>query len=153
MKNLKMKFGKYFKFKNTINGIDYFLRIFFLSLLSAIVFFSLLGLGILLLEINLALAIIFIVLGCLFLIPFLWLGFATTYKRINAFFPGKAGWLLACTVAYSFIIENFNPNNELNIESGSGDYQMYLILFIPSFFWNLYLLFGNSLTEKNNHIG
>ena len=149
MKNLKMKFGKYFKFKNTINGIDYFLRIFFVS----IVFFSLLGLGILLLEINLALAIIFIVLGCLFLIPFLWLGFATTYKRINAFFPGKAGWLLACTVAYSFIIENFNPNNELNIESGSGDYQMYLILFIPSFFWNLYLLFGNSSTEKNNHIG
>ena len=149
MKNLKMKFGKYFKFKNTINGIDYFLRIFFVS----IVFFSLLGLGILLLEINLALAIIFIVLGCLFLIPFLWLGFATTYKRINAFYPGKAGWLLACTVAYSFIIENFNPNNELNFESGSGDYQMYLILFIPYFFWNLYLLFGNSSTEKNNHIG
>ena len=149
MKNLKMKFGKYFKFKNTINGIDYFLRIFFVS----IVFFSLLGLGILLLEINLALAIIFIVLGCFFLIPFLWLGFATTYKRINAFFPGKAGWLLACTIAYSFIIENFNPNNELNFESGSGDYQMYLILFIPSFFWNLYLLFGNSPVEKNNHIG
>ena len=149
MKNLKMKFGKYFKFKNTINGIYYFLRIFFVS----IVFFSLLGLGILLLEINLALAIIFIVLGCLFLIPFLWLGFATTYKRINAFFPGKAGWLLACTIAYSFIIENFNPNNELNFESGSGDYQMYLILFIPSFFWNLYLLFGNSPVEKNNHIG
>ena len=144
-----MKFGKYFKFKNTINGIDYFLRIFFVS----IVFFSLLGLGILLLEINLALAIIFIVLGCLLLIPFLLLGLATTYKRINAFYPGKAGWLLACTVAYSFIIENFNPNNELNIESGSGDYQMYLILFIPSFFWNLYLLFGNSSTEKNNHIG
>jgi len=112
-----------------------------------------LGLGILLLEINLALAIIFIVLGCLFLIPFLWLGFATTYKRINSFFPGKAGWLLACTIAYSFIIENFNPNNELNFESGSGDYQMYLILFIPSFFWNLYLLFGNSPIEKNNHIG
>ena len=144
-----MKFGKYFKFKNTINGIDYFLRIFFVS----IVFFSLLGLGILLLEINLAIAIIFIVLGCLFLIPFLWLGFATTYKRINAFFPGKAGWLLACTIAYSFIIENFNPNNELNFESGSRDYQMYLILFIPSFFWNLYLLFGNSPVEKNNHIG
>ena len=149
MKNLKMKFGKYFKFKNTINGIDYFLRIFFVS----IVFFSLLGLGILLLETNLALAIIFIVLGCLLLIPFLLLGLATTYKRINAFYPGKAGWLLACTVAYSFIIENFNPNNELNIESGSGDYQMYLILFIPSFFWNLYLLFGNSPVEKNNHIG
>ena len=149
MKNLKMKFGKYFKFKNTINGIDYFLRIFFVS----IVFFSLLGIGILLGPINSAIAIIFIVLGCLFLIPFLWLGFATTYKRINAFFPGKAGWLLACTVAYSFIIENFNPNNELNIESDSGDYQMYLILFIPSFFWNLYLLFGNSPVEKNNHIG
>ena len=57
MKNLKMKFGKYFKFKNTINGIDYFLRIIFVS----IVFFSLLGLGILLLEINLAIAIIFMI--------------------------------------------------------------------------------------------
>ena len=149
MKSLKIKFGKYFKFKNTINGIDYFLRIFFAS----IVFFSLLGLGFLFLEINLVIAIIFTVLGCLFLIPFLWLGFATTYKRINAFFPGKAGWLLACTIAYSLFIENFNPNNESNIESGSGDYQMYLILFIPSFFWNLYLLFGNSPIEKNNHIG
>ena len=149
MKNLKMKFGKYFKFKNTINGIDYFLRIFFVS----IVFFSLLGLGILLLEINLALAIIFIVLGCLFLIPFLWLGFATTYKRINAFFPGKAGWLLACTVAYSSIIEVFNPDNELNVENDSGDYQIYFLLFIPSLFWNLYLLFGNSTFKKPNHIG
>ena len=97
MKNLKIKFGKYFKFKNTINGTDYFLRIFFIS----IVFFSLLGIGILLGPINSAIAIIFIVLGCLFLIPFLWLGFATTYKRINAF-PGKAGWLLACTSRHIF---------------------------------------------------
>ena len=146
MMNLKMKFGKYFKFKNTINGIDYFLRIFFVS----IVFFSLLGLGILLLEINLALAIIFIVLGCLFLIPFLWLGLATTYKRINAFFPGKAGWLLACTVAYSFIIENFNPNNELNIESGSGDYQIYLILFLP--FFGIYIFYLEILQQKKTII-
>ena len=144
-----MKFGKYFKFKNTINGTDYFLRIFFIS----IVFFSLLGIGILLGPINSAIAIIFIVLGCLFLIPFLWLGFATTYKRINAFFPGKAGWLLACTVAYSSIIEVFNPDNELNVENDSGDYQIYFLLFIPSLFWNLYLLFGNSTFKKPNHIG
>tara|TARA_B100000768_G_scaffold61521_1_gene59611 strand:- start:543 stop:992 length:450 start_codon:yes stop_codon:yes gene_type:complete len=149
MKNLKMKFCKYFKFKNTINGTDYFLRIFFIS----IVFFSLLGIGILLGPINSAIAIIFIVLGCLFLIPFLWLGFATTYKRINAFFPGKAGWLLACTVAYSSIIEVFNPDNELNVENDSGDYQIYFLLFIPSLFWNLYLLFGNSTFKKPNHIG
>ncbi|MDA9317960.1 hypothetical protein N9Q45_00780 [Flavobacteriaceae bacterium] len=149
MKNLKIKFGKYFKFKNTINGTDYFLRIFFIS----IVFFSLLGIGILLGPINSAIAIIFIVLGCLFLIPFLWLGFATTYKRINAFFPGKAGWLLACTVAYSSIIEVFNPDNELNVENDSGDYQIYFLLFIPSLFWNLYLLFGNSTFKKPNHIG
>ena len=144
-----MKFYKYFKFKNTINGTDYFLRIFFIS----IVFFSLLGIGILLGPINSAIAIIFIVLGCLFLIPFLWLGFATTYKRINAFFPGKAGWLLACTVAYSSIIEVFNPDNELNVENDSGDYQIYFLLFIPSLFWNLYLLFGNSTFKKPNHIG
>ena len=149
MKNLKMKFCKYFKFKNTINGTDYFLRIFFIS----IVFFSLVGIGILLGPINSAIAIIFIVLGCLFLIPFLWLGFATTYKRINAFFPGKAGWLLACTVAYSSIIEVFNPDNELNVENDSGDYQIYFLLFIPSLFWNLYLLFGNSTFKKPNHIG
>ena len=149
MNNLKIKFGKYFKFKNTINGTDYFCRVFF----SFMVLASVLGMGFLFLKINLTIAIIFIVLAFLFLIPFLWLSFASTYKRINAFFPGKAGWLLACTVGYSFIIEVFNPENDQNMESGSGDLQIYLLLFIPSFFWNVYLLFGNSPIEKNNHIG
>ena len=149
MKNLKNRLGKYFKFKNTINGTNYFLRI----LTSIILFFSVLGLGILLLESYPVLGIIFVVLGCLFIIPFLWFGFATTYKRINAFFPGKAGWLLACTIIYPLIIEAFNPENELNNEIGRGDLKIFFLLSIPNFIWNLYLLFGNSPIEKNNHIG
>ena len=152
MSKFKKKFGKYFEFKNTTNGTDYFLRglatILFLIPIGIFV-----GIGIAILNSQPVIAAILIGLASLTLVPMIWFSLATSYKRINAFFPGKAGWLLACTVAYSFIIENFNPNNELNIESGSGDYQIYLILFIPSFFWNLYLLFGNSPTEKNNHIG
>jgi hypothetical protein len=33
----------------------------------------------------------------------------------------------------------------------NGDYITYLVLFIPSLVWSLYLLFGNSKVKK--HIG
>ena len=42
MKKLKEKFGKYFQFKNTINGTNYFLRglaIFLFFIPSVIIFF------------------------------------------------------------------------------------------------------------------
>ena len=156
MSKLREKFGKYFQFKNTTNGTDYLLRG-----LATILFFIpiaiFLGIGVALIESNLIIAGLLIILGCLFLIPMIWFSLATTYKRINAFFPGKAGWLVAVTFIYSFILEGFNPNNgmeQLNESAGTlpnGDYTTYLVLFIPSLVWSLYLLFGNSKVKK--HIG
>ena len=87
----------------------------------------------------------------------IWFSLATSYKRINAFFPGKAGWLVAVTFIYSFILEAFNPTQSMNLldePAGTlpnGDYITYLVLFIPSLVWSLYLLFGNS--KVNKHIG
>ena len=156
MKYLKEKFGNYFQFKNTTNGTDYLLRG-----LATILFFIpiaiFLGIGVALLESNIIIAGLLVLVGCLFLIPMIWFSLATTYKRINAFFPGKAGWLVAVTFIYSFILEGFNPNNgmeQLNESAGTlpnGDYTTYLVLFIPSLVWSLYLLFGNSKVKK--HIG
>ena len=86
-----------------------------------------------------------------------WFSLATTYKRINAFFPGKAGWLIAVTILYSCIIEVANPQNAANILDTpaptlpNGDYITYLVLTIPTLIWSLYLVFGNSKVKK--HIG
>jgi len=156
MKYLKEKFGKYFQFKNTTNGTDYLLR----GLATVLFFIPIgifLGIGVALIESDLIIAGLLIMLGCLFLIPMIWFSLASTYKRINAFFPGKAGWLVAVTFIYSFILEGFNPNSgmeQLNESAGTlpnGDYTTYLVLFIPSLVWSLYLLFGNSKVKK--HIG
>ena len=156
MSKLREKFGKYFQFKNTTNGTDYLLR----GLATVLFFIPIaifLGIGVALIESNLIIAGLLILLGSLFLIPMIWFSLATSYKRINAFFPGKAGWLVAVTFIYSFILEGFNPNNgmeQLNESAGTlpnGDYTTYLVLFIPSLVWSLYLLFGNSKVKK--HIG
>lgn len=156
MKYFKEKFGKYFQFKNTINGKDYFLRG-----LSLILFFIpigiFVGIGVALISTNPALAGLLVGLGGLLLIPTMWFSLATTYKRINSFFPNKAGWLVAATFVYSMILEGFNPNNgmaQLNESAPTlpnGDYITYIVLFIPSLIWSLYLLFGNSKVKK--HIG
>ena len=138
MDKLKTKFGKYFQFKNTTNGTDYFLR--GLALILFIIPIGIfVGIGIALLPSNPAIAGLLVGLGALILIPMIWFSLATTYKRINAFFPNNAGWLLAATFVYSFILEAFNPQNALNV------------LAIPSLIWSLYLLFGNSKVKK--HIG
>lgn len=169
MKYLKEKFGKYFQFKNTINGKDYFLRG-----LSLILFFIPIGIfvgtGVALIttkgssysasaaaESNAVLAGLLVGIGALLLIPTMWFSLATTYKRINSFFPNKAGWLVAATFVYSMILEGFNPNNgmaQLNESAPTlpnGDYITYVVLLIPSLIWSLYLLFGNSTVKK--HIG
>lgn len=78
-----------------------------------------------------------------------WFVFATTYKRINAFLNKNVGLLTICTHIYSIILQVFNPNNEI-ITVG---YTTYLIVGIPYFVWWLYLTFGNSDTERENHIG
>ena len=156
MNKLKTKFGKYFQFKNTTNGTDYFLR--GLALILFIIPIGIfVGIGIALLPSNPAIAGLLVGLGALILIPMIWFSLATTYKRINAFFPNNAGWLLAATFVYSFILEAFNPQNALNAldtPAGTlpnGDYITYLVLAIPSLIWSLYLLFGNSKVKK--HIG
>ena len=157
MKYLKERFGYYFQFKNTLNGTDYFFR----GLGAVLFFFPIgifVGIGIALIAADLKVAgIISIVLGSLFIIPMFWFSLATTYKRINAFFPGKAGWLLAVTFVYSLLVEGLNPNQSLNLLDEpaptlpNGDYITYLVLAIPSLIWSLYLLFGNSKVKK--HIG
>ena len=157
MKYLKERFGYYFQFKNTLNGTDYFFRG-----LGAILFFFpigiFVGIGIALIGSDLKVAgIISIILGILFIIPMIWFSLATSYKRINAFFPNKAGWLLACTFIYTFVLEGFNPQNAINVLDTpaptlpNGDYITYFILAVPYFGWSLYLLFGNSKVKK--HIG
>jgi uncharacterized membrane protein YhaH (DUF805 family) len=157
MKYLKERFGYYFQFKNTLNGTDYFFR----GLGAVLFFFPIgifVGIGIALIASDLKVAgIISIILGSLFIIPMFWFSLATTYKRINAFFPGKAGWLLAVTFVYSLLVEGLNPNQSLNLldePAGTlpnGDYITFIVLAIPSLIWSLYLLFGNSKVKK--HIG
>lgn len=156
MNKLKNKFGKYFEFKNTTNGTDYLLRglatILFLIPIGIFV-----GIGLAILNSQPVIAAILIGLASLTLVPMIWFSLATTYKRINAFFPGKAGWLVAVTFIYSFILEGFNPTQSMNLldePAGTlpnGDYITYLVLLIPSLVWSLYLLFGNSKVKK--HIG
>ena len=156
MNKLKNKFGKYFEFKNTTNGTDYLLRglatILFLIPIGIFV-----GIGLAILNSQPVIAAILIGLASLTLVPMIWFSLATSYKRINAFFPGKAGWLVAVTFIYSFILEAFNPTQSMNLldePAGTlpnGDYITYLVLLIPSLVWSLYLLFGNSKVKK--HIG
>ena len=157
MKYLKERFGYYFQFKNTLNGTDYFFR----GLGAVLFFFPIgifVGIGIALIASDLKLAgIISIVLGSLFIIPMFWFSLATTYKRINAFFPGKAGWLLAVTFVYNLLVEGLNPNQSLNLLDEpaptlpNGDYITFIVFAIPGLIWSLYLLFGNSKVKK--HIG
>ena len=156
MSKLKKKFGKYFEFKNTTNGTDYFLR-GLATVLFIIPIGILVGIGIAILNSQPVIAALLIGAASLTLVPMIWFSLATSYKRINAFFPGKAGWLVAVTFIYSFILEGFNPTQSMNLldePAGTlpnGDYITYLVLLIPSLVWSLYLLFGNSKVKK--HIG
>lgn len=156
MSKLKDKFGKYFQFKNTTNGTDYFLR-GLATLLFVIPIGLFIGVGAVLIKTNAVLAGLLVGLGVLGIIPMIWFSLATTYKRINAFFPNKAGWLVACSFIYAIILEGFNPQNAMNTldtPAGTlpdGDYTTYFILALPYWVWSLYLLFGNSKIEK--HIG
>jgi len=158
MNKLKEKFGKYFQFKNTINGTAYMLR-GLAAVLFAIPMGIFLGIGMVSLPTSAVLGGFLILLGCAFIVPLVWLSLSTGYKRINAFFPGKAGWLLALTFFYSMVLEGFNPQNVMNVldtPAGTlpnGDYITYVILALPYWAWSLYLVFGNSPIAKNEHIG
>jgi uncharacterized membrane protein YhaH (DUF805 family) len=157
MNKLKTKFGKYFQFKNTINGTDYFLRglalILFLIPIGIFV-----GIGVALITTNAVLAGLLVGVGALLLIPMFWFSIATTYKRINGFFPSNAGWLTAVTFLFSLIVEGINPNNSANMDLENPlpyinpfDSPLYILLLLLSIVWSFYLLFGNSKVKK--HIG
>ena len=157
MKYLKEKFGKYFEFKNTTNGTDYFLR-GLAMLLFVIPIEILAGVGVVLITTNIALASILILLAALLVIPMLWFSLATTYKRINAFFPKRATLLTVLTFLFSFVVEGLNPNGGANMDLENPapyvnpvESPIYLVLLLVSLVWSLYLLFGNSKVKK--HIG
>ena len=153
MNKLKEKFGKYFQFKNTTNGTDYFLR-GLATLLFVIPIGLLIGVGAALIKTNAVLAGLLVGLGVLGIIPMIWFSLATTYKRINAFFPNKAGLLTVLTFVLSFVLEGFNPNNgAMDIEQFVNPFTspVYVVLLVVSLVWSLYLLFGNSKVKK--HIG
>ena len=154
---MKEKFGKYFEFKNTINGTDYFLRgtfgfiLFFipLSILFGILFYLFTIIESLNLILVIILCTVIILLELLVATLMFWFLFATTYKRVNAFFNQNVGLLTICTHIYSVIIQVLIPDNEI-IPVG---YINYLIVAIPYLFWCLYLTFGNSYIGIENHIG
>lgn len=157
MNKLKTKFGKYFKFKNTINGTDYFLR-GLATLLFIIPIGILIGIGVALITTNAVLAGLLVGLGALGVIPMLWFSLATTYKRINSFFPNKATLLTVLTFLFSFIVEILNPNSGGNMDFENPapyvspfDSPIYIVLLLVSIVWSFYLLFGNSKVKK--HIG
>ena len=157
MKYLRDRFGKYFEFKNTINGTNYFLRgtfgflIFFvpISILFGIFYYLSTILDSPNLILVTVLGILILLLELFLVILMFWFVFATTYKRINAFLNRNVGLLTICTHIYSIMLQVFNPNNEI-IKVG---YTTYLIAGIPYFVWWLYLTFGNSGIERENHIG
>ncbi len=163
MKKLKEKFGKYFQFKNTINGTNYFLRGFLMSFLLMIPLAIFMGVGIGFLSFNLVAGIIIILIALLLTIPFMWFLLATTYKRINALFPNYSKLLTFLTFVYNFNIEFFNPNDQMDFDpellQTQVDYinpfsnPIYTVLIFFSLLWQLYLIFGNSSVEKNSHVG
>ena len=153
MSKLKEKFGKYFEFKNTIDGMTYFLR-GLATILFAIPIGIFMGIGIVTMAANVLVGSLLVLLGCLFIIPMIWFSLATSYKRINAFFPKQATLLTILTFLWSGIGEVFNPNS--GVQPGDnfvnpGTSPIYIVIILVGLIWSFYLLFGNSKVKK--HIG
>ena len=153
MSKLKEKFGKYFEFKNTIDGMTYFLR-GLATILFAIPIGIFMGIGIVTMAANVLVGSILVLLGCLFIIPMIWFSLATSYKRINAFFPKQATLLTILTFLWSGIGEVFNPNS--GVQPGDTfvnptSSPIYIVIILVGLIWSFYLLFGNSKVKK--HIG
>jgi len=153
MSKLKEKFGKYFEFKNTIDGMTYFLR-GLATILFAIPIGIFMGIGIVTMAANVLVGSLLVLLGCLFIIPMIWFSLATSYKRINAFFPKQATLLTILTFLWSGIGEVFNPNS--GVQPGDtfvnpASSPIYIVIILVGLIWSFYLLFGNSKVKK--HIG
>ena len=153
MSKLKENFGKYFEFKNTIDGMTYFLR-GLATILFAIPIGIFMGIGIVTMGANVLVGSLLVLLGCLFIIPMIWFSLATSYKRINAFFPKQVILLTILTFLWSGIGEVFNPNS--GVQPGDtfvnpASSPIYIVIILVGLIWSLYLLFGNSKVKK--HIG
>ncbi len=146
MKKLKERFGYYFEFKNTINGTDYFMR-GLAGILFIIPMAIFIGMGVALLETSMVVAGFLFLLGSLFFIPLIWFSLATTYKRINAFFPKKAGWLTALTFILSIIVEALNPVGP-DAAVDLTFTPIYVVFLLISLIWSVYLLFWKFTNSK-----
>ena len=128
MQNLQ----KYFEFKGTISGTNYFLR----NLIASVCSYTggyMAGYGIGMNNLGL------ITLGLVVLTPAIWFQVATIYKRVNSLFTENASVIAASFVGMQVVSQFFQG------EPLGGLFNLVLLGF------GLYLLFKNSNVE--NHEG
>ena len=147
MSKLKQKYGKYFTFNGTTNGTDYFIRGLVGGLVFLIPFAILLGVGTFLSACGSPiLGIILILLSLGLFIPYIWFALATSWKRINAFWPNHATKILIAVFAVSFFTQPLDPQYGLN-----ESYLLWALVLLPQAVFSFYILFANSKVKK--HIG
>lgn len=147
MSKLKQKYGKYFTFNGTTNGTDYFIRGLVGGLVFLIPFAILLGVGTFLSAGGSPiLGIILILLSLGLFIPYIWFALATSWKRINAFWPNHATKILIAVFAVSFFTQPLDPQYGLN-----ESYLLWALVLLPQAVFSFYILFANSKVKK--HIG
>ena len=147
IKKLKNKYNKYFTFKETINGSSYIKR----NLIGILIFFTpimiLLGIGVVFVAKNSITAAITVMLLSLFLcIPYLWFSIATTWKRVNAFWPNNVTKIVIATFLISLLTNLLDPRLGIN-----NNNLLFLLIGLPLLAFNLYIIFANSKITK--HIG
>jgi uncharacterized membrane protein YhaH (DUF805 family) len=123
---------KYLEFKGTISGGDYIVR----NLIASGLAFAggfVIGFGIGINDLFLT------ILGIILLTPTLWFSLATIYKRINAFYPDKAGEFTALFAILQMVSEFGKGETWATVIS--------IIIIISG----LFLIFKNSNIE--NHEG
>ena len=127
MNKLKKKYGKDFTFNVTTNGTDYFIRGFVGGLVFLIPFAILLGAGTFLsVGGSPILGIILILLSLGLFIPYIWFALATSWKRINAFWPNHATKILIAVFAASFFTQPLDPQYGLN-----ESYLLWALVLLP----------------------
>ena len=144
---LKKKYGKYFTFSGTTNGTDYFIRGLVGGLLFVIPFAILLGVGTFLSTSGSPIAgLVLILLSLGLLVPYMWFALATSWKRINAFWPNHTTKILIAVFAASFLTQPLDPQYGFN-----ESYLLWALVLLPQLIFSFYILFANSNVKK--HIG
>jgi|TARA_X000001382_G_scaffold13595_1_gene8808 hypothetical protein len=140
IKKLKNKYGKYFAFEGTINGTNFFKRGIVGMWVFGIPIILTLVAGLLLYAKGLTfLAIVPMLLALGFVGLYLWFSFATSWKRINAFWPQHTSQILIIYTAASIFGQLLDPQNGLN-----DSIWLFFAVGILTSVFNLYLLFRNS---------